>query len=627
MTVECKMNVAGVMTPLKHRAAAAVGRMRRFAGAAVRAFAGAREAVVTPPAGGDLVGAAVHAVRPHLAMIVGFSAAINLLFLAPSLYMMQVYDRVLPTSGVLTLVLLSLVLLIAVGVMGLLEALRARLLARASLRVERLTAAPIMRAALAARRAAPGGEGQVGVRDLDTLRGGLASPAVFGLLDLPWTPLFIGVCFLIHPWIGLLAAGGAVLILGLALLNERCARQGLAAAAQKASAFHAAHDSDLNHAESLQALGADRPMLQRRMHVRDGLVEAQTRAAFDAAVFASMTKAARLLLQSAALGVGCYLAINREISAGAIIAASILTSRAYAPVEQIVSGWRQLGGGVAAFQRLRQGLAIHEGESPRTPLPTPLGDIMAQGVGGTAPGGRTLALQGVSFAAGSGTIVGIIGPSGAGKTTLARLLANAAPALAGAIRIDGARYADWDPAALARHIGYLPQRIDLFDGTVADNISGFAKLAGEPPDIVGAKVVEAAQLAGAHEMILALPQAYETVLGFAGAGVSPGQAQRIALARALYDRPRVLVLDEPNSHLDSEGETALVSALMAAKGWGAVSFVVAHRAGVITIADKVLVLRAGRLADFGPRAEVLARLAPQPALASPRARPGVMGAA
>lgn len=623
MPVESNTLLRRAIVHLTGRAAPLVQRMRELA-----PLARGSAAVVSEPDGHpDLVAAVLRGIRSHLLNIVAFSAAINLLFLAPSLYMMQVYDRVLPTGGILTLVLLSVVLVLAVGVMGLLETLRARLLARASLRLERLTSGRIMREALAARRAAPGGEGQVAVRDLDGLRGGLASPAIFGLFDLPWTPLFIIVCFAIHPWIGILAVAGAVVILGLALLNERCSRQGLAAAAAKASAFHAAHEADLNMAESLHALGADGAMLQRRTHIRDGLVEAQTRAAFDAAVFSSLTKAARLLLQSAGLGVGCYLAVNREISAGAIIAASILMSRAYAPVEQIVGGWRQLGAGFAAYQRLRKALPAGEGAQQRTPLPAPVGDIMVQGVAGTAPGAGSLALQNVSFAAGSGTIVGIIGPSGAGKTTLARLLANAAPPFAGAIRIDGARYADWDRAALARHIGYLPQRIDLFDGSVADNIAAFAKMSGEPPESVGAKVVEAAQLAGAHEMILGLPDAYETVLGFAGAGLSPGQAQRIALARALYGRPRVLVLDEPNSHLDSDGEMALANALLAAKGWGAVSFVVAHRAGVIAVADKVLVLRAGRLVDFGPRGEVLARLGPQPALAGPRARPGVMGAA
>jgi ATP-binding cassette subfamily C protein len=576
--------------------------------------------------GPDLVSTALRAVRSHLLIIVTFSAAINVLYLAPSLYMMQVYDRVLPTSGILTLILLSVVLVVALAVMGVLDALRGRLLARASLRVERLAASPILREALATRRLAPNAEGLAGIRELDTMRGGLASPAMIGLLDIPWTPLFILICFVIHVWIGALAVAGAVIIVSLALLNERVSRKSLGAVSQKSSAFYSAHENDLNMAEALHALGAEGAMSQRRMHIREGLTEAQTRAAFDGAFFSSLTKATRLLLQSAALGVGCYLAVEGQISAGAVIAASILTARAYSPVEQIVGGWRQLGNGFAAFQRLRKALTRAERSLERTPLPAPVGDIMAEGVAGTAPGGRTLALQGVSFSAGSGAIVGIVGPSGAGKTTLARILANAAPTYAGAVRIDGARYSDWDTADLARHIGYLPQRIDLFDGTVADNIACFARVAGEPQDVVGPRVVEAARLAGAHQMILALPGAYETVLGFSGAGVSPGQAQRIALARALYGKPRVLVLDEPNSHLDSEGEVALVNALLAARSWGAVSFVIAHRAGVINIADKVLVLREGRLIDFGPRAEVMARLAPATPV-TPLVRPGAVGVA
>jgi PrtD family type I secretion system ABC transporter len=557
---------------------------------------------------GDVLTTSVRKLKSHLVMVALFSAAINLLYLAPSLYMMQVYDRVLPTNGLLTLLLLSVVLLAALSVMGALDALRGRLLGRASLRLERLALEPLMQQVFAARRANPGEPGAVGVRDLDNMRTGLSSPAMIGLLDIPWTPLFIFVCFVIHFWIGMFALAGAVVIFSIAILNERASRAGLKAVTQRAGAFYAAHEADLSMAETVHALGAQHALTQRRVATRADLVDAQTQAAFDNAGFSALTKGVRMVLQSAALCLGCYLAVERQMSPGAIIAATILTARAFAPVEQIVSGWRQLGTGWAAFVSLREAFAKAAQQMERTPLPAPQGRVGVEYASAAAPGSRTLALHGVSFTSGPAEIVGIIGPSGAGKTTLARLLANAAPPQNGAVRIDSARYADWDQRALARHIGYLPQRIDLLDGTIAENISRFARMEGEAPDVVGAKVVEAAQMAGAHELILNLPDGYETRLGFSGAGVSPGQAQRIALARAMYGTPRVLVLDEPNSHLDSEGDSALIQALVELRARGSVIFVVAHRAGVLAIADKIAVLSAGRLVDYGPRAEVVAKL-------------------
>lgn len=570
------------------------------------------EQISTSVASSEVLTAAWRGVRTHLLLIVGFSAGINLLYLAPSLYMMQVYDRVLPTGGMLTLLLLSVVLIASLGVMASLDALRGRLLARASLRVERLAAASIVQQAMAARRASSQPGSHPGVRELDSMRTALSSPAMVGLLDIPWTPLFIFICFVIHFWIGMLALAGAGLIFTLALINERASRESLAAVTQRSPRFYAAHESDLGMAETVHALGAEAALTERRLAAREALVDAQTRAAFDSAGYSALTKTVRQLLQSAALGLGCYLAIERMISPGAIIAATILIARAFAPVEQIVGGWRQLAFGWDAFQQLRRAFDKMPVALERTPLPAPAGRISVEQAAAAAPCGRVIVIQGVSFTANPGEIVGIIGPSGAGKTTLARVLANAAPLYSGSIRVDGARYADWDQRALAQHVGYLPQRIDLFDGTITENISCFAASRGESFESVGRKAVAAAQLAGAHELILGLPNGYETPLGLGGAGVSPGQAQRIALARAFYDNPRIIVLDEPNSHLDSEGEAALAQALQSAKARGAVCFVVAHRAGVIQASDKIAVLKDGRLLEYGPRAEILAKLAPAP---------------
>lgn len=559
--------------------------------------------------------------RTHVALIMAFSAAINLLYLAPSLYMLQVYDRVIPTSGVVTLVLLSVVLLASLAVLALLDSVRSRLLARAAVRVERIAADAVIEAGMRARRA--GSPADATARDLDNLRSGITSPAATGLLDLPWTPLFIFVCFVIHFWIGMLALGGAVLITLLALTNERRSRDSISRLSNLAGRFYAASDSDLNAAETIHALGANKRFRDRRAKSRADFVGAQTEVAITGAGYSSATKATRMLLQSAALGLGAFLAVQREISPGAIIAATILTARAFAPVEQIVGGWRQIGLAYASYQALRKLFANIAQTTERTPLPTPTGRLDVEHITATAPDGRTIALHGASFGVNPGDVVGVIGPSGAGKTTLARVLANAAAPKSGAIRLDGARYSDWDEAALAQHVGYLPQRIDLFDGTVADNITSFAPRTPENGNEIGEKVVAAAIQAGAHEMILRLPRGYETELGPSGAGVSPGQAQRIALARALFADPCVVVLDEPNSHLDQEGEAALADAIQAVRARRGVVIVVAHRAGVVGIVDKLMVLRDGRIVEYGPRQAVIAKL--QAATGQPPATPVIAG--
>ncbi len=546
-------------------------------------------------------------IATHLGLIIGFSAAINLLYLAPSLYMLQVYDRVIPNSGVYTLVLLSVVLVGSLLVLSLLDAARSRLLARMAIRIEHVAADQVIQANMRARRI--GAPPPATVRDLDTLRQGVTSPAAIGLLDIPWTPLFIGICFVIHFWVGVLALFGAILIFGVAVINERASRASLSKLSSKAAGFFVPHEGDLNASETIHALGAERRFRRRRAAARDEYVAAQTDIAFTGAGYSAATKAMRMLLQSGALGLGAFLAIERQISPGAIIAATILTARAFAPVEQIVGGWRQIGLAWVAYGGLQKLLDGAGAPVDRTPLPDPVGKIQLEQVSAMTPDGRAVALNGASFSVSPGEVIGIIGASGAGKTTLARILANAAVPKAGTVRIDGARYADWDDEALARHIGYLPQRIELFDGTVAANIAAFATPADENGAPIGQKVVEAAIAAGAHDLILRLPNGYETMLGYAGAGLSPGQAQRIALARAFYGNPCVVVLDEPNSHLDTDGEVALVSAIETVRERSGVVFVVAHRAGVINIVDRIVVMHEGRIVEVGPRAAVLAKLA------------------
>lgn len=541
--------------------------------------------------------------KGHITLLLIFSAAINILYLAPSLFMMQVYDRVLPTSGLLTLVFLALVLLFAFVIMAVLDAQRSKILTRASMRVERLFGEPLLRMSLSGDKKREGN----GIRDLDSVRGGLTSPAIVGFLDLPFMPIYIIACFMLHPILGALAIGGAAIILGVALANERASRKSLAEVSQTSVNFYASHDAYMRANSTIRALGAEEALLRRRLQARHSLLRAQSDAAFANAAYASAAKTVRLILQSASLALGCYLAIEKQISPGAIIAVSILTARAYAPVEQIVGGWRQIGQALTAFKSLTEQMDQEEAAPERTPLPAPAGGLRLIDMSALGPDGRTPVLKNITFDAAPGEIVGILGPSGAGKSTLARILANAEKPSHGEVRIDGARYRDWDGASLAAFIGYLPQGLDLLDGTIAENISSFA--VSDSSEGLGKDVVAAALLAGAHELILSLPKAYETRLGLGGAGLSPGQAQRVALARAVFGSPKVVVMDEPNAHLDGDGDLALAQTMKKLRDRGAMVFVVAHRVNTVAFCDKLLVLREGRIWEFGPREEVLAKMA------------------
>ncbi len=546
-------------------------------------------------------------VRSHVTMAFLFSAAINILYLAPSLYMLQVYDRVLQSNSLLTLLFISIAVAVALITLSLLDAVRSKLMGRMSTRLENKLLEPVLRATI--RISAQNTPPSSGVRDLDNLRAGVSSQAFASLLDLPWTPLYVVICFIIHPWIGYLAVGGAVLIMIAAWANERASKKHLESARHAAPPFYGAHEADLRSAETVKAMGLEDALIHRRVRERSAMIAAQAGGVMTGADYSALIKFVRLILQSAALGLGAYLAVNQQISPGSIIAASILTARAFAPVQGVVGGWRQIAQTRASYNDLKKLIEVAPADLQKTPLPAPGRDIRLTHVAASAPGRNTPAIRSVSLIASAGEIVGIVGHSGAGKSTLARVLANAATPMAGTVRIDGASYADWDSAALARHIGYIPQTTDLFAGTVAENIAGFPDLDVEDLDDLGERVIRAAQLAGAHDMILSLPNGYETPLGLGGRGLSLGQAQRVALARAMFDDPAVLVLDEPNSHLDAAGEAALIDALKVAKERGAICFVIAHRAGVISICDKLAVMHGGQIIEFGPRDKVTAKLA------------------
>ncbi|MBX3481450.1 MAG: type I secretion system permease/ATPase [Caulobacter sp.] len=557
--------------------------------------------------------------RRHLASAAFFSALVNILYLSPSIYMLQVYDRVVPTQGQLTLVFLTLIIAFALACLAALETVRARLLVLAGLRLDRLLSSDMLGRLMAQSR--PANTAQA-MREFDGLRAALAGPAALAFMDAPWTPIYVIVAFMIHPALGALTIVGGVLLFGLAMLNERATKPDLLKAQRANAAAYASQESAAMNGEVVRALGMRRSVIARHLEERNIGQSMQTEAQFKGGRYSALTKFFRLFLQSAALGLGAWLAIKGQISSGSIIASSILLSRALQPVEQLVGGWTSVIQARGALATLGE---LFEKTQPldidRTQLPTPLGAVELDRIVVRAPGREELVLKAVSLKIAPGESLGVVGASGAGKTTLARVIAGALAADAGTVRMDGANYSDWDADRLAEHIGYLPQDPSLLSGSVKDNISRFAAWRGMSPDKVDQLAVEAATLAGVHELILKLPKGYDTPLAPGGRGLSAGQAQRVALARALFGNPTLLILDEPNSALDAEGEASLLRAIQGAKARGATILIVAHRTGILAGVDRLLVMRDGAIERLGPREEVLAKLAGRPA---PQQAPNVI---
>ena len=545
---------------------------------------------------------ALQACRRHIGFVLLFSAVLNLLYLAPSIYMLQVYDRVLTSGGILTLIYLSLVLVAALGTLAFLDGSRVRLLAAMAKRLDRIVSPHVLRAALQREGRAAAGAAQP-LREFDTLRSALTGQPALAAVDAPWTPIYIAVCFIIHPAIGALALFGGILLVAIAYVNQVAMHRNLHANEQATGAMYQLQAADSAQGETARALGMHEALVRRQLNTRHAMTEATHKAGRSGAVYSSSTRFLRLLLQSASLGLGAYLAINQQISSGAIIAASILTSRAFAPLELIVGAWRQFEQGRGAYRILTDVLKTQEGQRDFTQLPAPQANISVEGVGVRTM--DRILLNGISFRMNPGMIVGVIGPSGAGKTTLMRIVAGAANPDAGTVRIDGAKLTDWPTEKLGRHIGYLPQDVALFAGTIGDNIARFEDRANPGVDEA---IVEAAKAAGVHELVLTLSQGYDTEIDPNGRGLSEGQAQRVALARALYRKPMLLVLDEPNAHLDSDGEIALITALKEARDRNAAALVVAHRTNFMSIADALLVIRDGKIEMYGPRDQVMAQL-------------------
>ncbi|KRA59248.1 ABC transporter ATP-binding protein [Caulobacter sp. Root655] len=551
---------------------------------------------------------ALRTCRRHLLIAAGFSALVNILYLAPTLYMLQIYDRVLPTGGILTLVFLTVAVVFALATLAMLDSLRQRILVRLGLRLDRQLAAEVLTRLTGGLGSAANPRLRQAMREFDAFRNIIAGPAALAMLDAPWTPIYLFLCFVLHPLLGVISVLGALALLILAVLNERATRSKLEALHEASAQAYAAQEAIATHGGLVRALGMREPLIVRQLLERRTAVGLQADAQFTGGVYSGLIRFLRLTLQSLALGTGAWLAVRHEISAGGVIAASILLSRSLQPIEQIVGAWKGVIQARDGFRTLVDLFQQAPVMTPRTRLPAPEGRLRAEQASVRTPDGTGMILRGVSFDLNPGEIIGVVGPSGAGKTTLARVLVGALAPDHGCVRIDGADLADWQQERLASYIGYLPQNCGLFAGTVKENIARFASILESDPREIDERTVAAATAAGAHEMILRLPEAYDTPLAAGGGGLSAGQAQRLALARALYGDPRIFVLDEPNSNLDSEGETALEHAIAAQKARGAALVVIAHRLNILGVADKLLVLRDGAVDLYGPRRDVLQAL-------------------
>lgn len=536
-----------------------------------------------------------------------FSFVINLLLFVSPLYMLQIYDRVLGTRNETTLLMISLIALFLLIIYGAMEFIRSRMLVRAGIQFDEVLSKSIFSRSVKARLANPNSGAEYIIADGDKIREFLTGSGIITFFDVPWTPLFLIVCFLFHPWLGYLALGGAVTIFTLALVNEYATKRQIKeanTAGQGASQFA---NAVLQNAEVIRSMGMEQHLGQRWIVKHEKMLEAQAVASDKSGAILTFQKFFRMALQSAILGMGAYLALHQEISPGIMIAASIMMGRALQPVEQGVAQWKQFVTARQAHERLSKLFATIHGDEARTELPSPQGLISVEAVTSYAPGNRTPFLKGINFTVSPGETLAIIGPSGSGKSSLIRHMVGVWPAASGTVRIDGADIAHWNPEQLGSHFGYLPQEVRLFSGTIAENISRFTEGESEA-------VIKAAIMAGVHDMVLRLPDGYETQVGEQGQMLSGGQRQRIGLARALFKTPRIVILDEPNSNLDNDGEVALMQSLIALKSLKTTVVIVTHKTGLLSLCDKALVLREGTIQAHTTPQELFKAATVQPAI-------------
>ncbi|WP_269715376.1 type I secretion system permease/ATPase [Caulobacter sp. NIBR2454] len=547
---------------------------------------------------------AVDAAKPAIVTAVVFSFFINVLALVSPLYMLQVYDRVLTSRNEMTLLVLTLIVVFLFVIYGLLEALRTQVLVRGGLKFDSTVRDPVFGAVLNSTLKRKG-MGPQSFRDMDQVRDFLTGAGLIAFCDAPWIPVFIIVAFVLHPFFGVLAIISGLIIFGLAIANDRVTNDPIKKANQAAISAQNDVGATLRNSEVMKAMGMWGGLQARWKLKRDEQVTWQASASDRGGALMSGIKFFRQVVQTLILGGGAYLAIRGTISPGSMIAASIIVGRALAPIEQAVGQWKTFVGARGSWDRLQVTLRDNPEDEERMPLPAPVGRLSLENASIMPPGGSTPTLRGASFILEPGTVLGVVGPSAAGKSTLMRGLVGVWPTVAGAIRLDGFDLKQWDPQQLGRYVGYLPQDIELFSGTVAENIARFAEYDAND-------VIEAASLAGVHEMVQTLPNGYDTPIGEVGATLSGGQRQRIALARAVYRLPSLVVLDEPNASLDAAGEQALIVAITKLKQAGKTVVFATHKPNLLAVADAIMVVNGGVIADHGARDAMLGKLLGQP---------------
>lgn len=531
-----------------------------------------------------------------------FTACINLLMLAPSIYMMQVYDRVLASHNEFTLYMLSVMILGLYALISVLEHIRSMVVIRVGGKIDAFLNQRVYTAAFEQNLKQSGVNAGQALNDLTTIRQFVTGNGMFAFFDAPWFPVYLLVIFIFNFWLGVFALVTTLLLLALAWFNEIVSRKPLSEANTLAVKSSSTATNNLRNAEVIEAMGMLPQLRTRWFEMHNKFLQLQAEASQKAAAVTAVTKFVQVSTQSLILGVAALLVIKGQVTAGMMIAASILLGRAIAPVQQIIGVWKQWSGVVSAYKRLNDLLVNNPPREAGMSLPAPKGQLGVEAITAAPPGGQVAILKNVSFSLNPGDIMGLIGPSGSGKSTLARLLVGVWPAAMGKVRLDGADVYQWNKDELGPSIGYLPQDIELFAGTISENIARFAEVDAE-------KVIQAATLAGVHDMILRFPQGYDTRVGDAGSGLSGGQKQRIGLARALYGLPAFLVLDEPNSNLDDVGEQALSQAILQLRQMGKTVILISHRPNIIRVTNKLLMLRDGMVAAFGPTEQVLKAMA------------------
>ncbi len=548
------------------------------------------------------IAASLWALRRPFYVAGAFSFIINMLMLMPTIYMLQMYDRVLGSRNETTLYMITLITLCMYLLLAGLEWTRSRVLIRVGAQMDEDLHARVFNAAFANNLNSSGANAGQALADLTRFRQFVTGNGVFAFFDAPWFPIYLAVIFVLHPILGWFSIGGAVIAIILTLVNEFATRGPLAQANLAAMQAGNFATNNLRNAEVIEAMGMLDNLRARWKTRNQELLALQTIASDRAGLISAFSKFFRISQQSLILGLGAYLVIKGEMGASGMIAGSILMGRALAPVDLLIGSWKGLVGARVSFRRLEDMLKAYPARQDSMPLPTPKGSLVAESVVAGAPGSKATILKGVSFALNPGEAMAVIGPSASGKSTLARLLVGVWPASSGKVRLDGADIYAWNKIEVGPHIGYLPQDVELFDGTIAENIARFGEIDYE-------KVIAAAQMTGVHDLILHFSQGYDTQIGVGGSFLSGGQRQRIALARAVYGNPSLVVLDEPNANLDDQGEAALVTAIAGLKQAGCTVVLITHRTSAISCVEKILVISDGQVAGFGPRDQVLKGLA------------------